>query len=84
MRGGDIADVSLLTLKDGRNVVAKRPRADQPDTTEVEAMMLRHLAAHAALPVPDVLFQKNSARCGTACRRAAWQPICKHSQTLRP
>ncbi|WP_262692081.1 fructosamine kinase family protein [Kordiimonas aestuarii] len=57
MRGGDIADVSLLTLKDGRRVVAKRPRADQPDTTAVEAMMLRHLKGNSTLPVPEVLFQ---------------------------
>lgn len=57
MRGGDIADVSCLTLKDGRKVVAKRPRADQPDTTATEAMMLRHLRENSALPVPEVLFQ---------------------------
>ncbi len=57
MRGGDIADVSLLTLADGRQVVAKRPRADQPDTTTTEAMMLKHLKTGSSLPVPDVLFQ---------------------------
>lgn len=57
MRGGDIADVSCLTLADGRKLVAKRPRADQPDTTAVEAGMLRHLTAHSALPVPEVLLQ---------------------------
>lgn len=57
MRGGDIADVSLLSLRDGRKVVAKRPRADQPDTTATEAMMLRHLREHSPLPVPEVLFQ---------------------------
>jgi fructosamine-3-kinase len=57
MRGGDIADVSCLTLKDGRKVVAKRPRADQPDTTAAEAMMLRHLREKSPLPVPEVLFQ---------------------------
>lgn len=57
MRGGDIADVSCLTLADGRKVVAKRPRADQPDTTAVEAGMLGHLASHSALPVPEVLLQ---------------------------
>ena len=43
MAGGDIADVSLLSLSDGRHVVAKRPRMDQPDTTECEAFMLTHL-----------------------------------------
>jgi len=55
--GGDIADVSLLSLENHTHVVAKRPRADQPDTTAVEAKMLKHLAAHSALPVPKVLFQ---------------------------
>ncbi|WP_417449882.1 fructosamine kinase family protein [Kordiimonas sp.] len=57
MRGGDIADVSLLTLAGGHKVVAKRPRGDQPDTTAVEAMMLKHLSTHSDLPVPKVLFQ---------------------------
>lgn len=57
MRGGDIADVSCLTLKDGRKVVAKRPRADQPDTTATEAMMLNHLAAHSPVPVPRYCFK---------------------------
>jgi len=57
LSGGDIADVSLLTLADDRQVVAKRPRMDQPDTTSVEKMMLKHLAASSSLPVPDVLYQ---------------------------
>ncbi len=57
LSGGDIADVSLLTLADGRQVVAKRPRMDQPDTTAVEKMMLKHIASKSSLPVPDVLFQ---------------------------
>ncbi|TNE61692.1 MAG: fructosamine kinase [Alphaproteobacteria bacterium] len=57
MRGGDIADVSRLSLSDGRTVVAKRPRADQPDTTATEAMMLTYLAEHSPLPVPKVLYQ---------------------------
>ena len=57
LSGGDIADVSLLTLADGRQVVAKRPRMDQPDTTSVEKMMLKHLAANSLLPVPNVLYQ---------------------------
>lgn len=56
MRGGDIADVSCLTLKDGRRMVAKRPRADQPDTTATEAMMLAYLANASNLPVPAVTF----------------------------
>lgn len=57
LSGGDIADVSLLSLDDGRGVVAKRPRMDQPDTTAVEKMMLKHLKSKSKLPVPDVLFQ---------------------------
>ncbi|WP_262693809.1 fructosamine kinase family protein [Kordiimonas aquimaris] len=57
LAGGDIADVSCLTLSDGRFVVAKRPRIDQPDTTASEKMMLKHLASSSKLPVPDVLFQ---------------------------
>lgn len=56
MQGGDIADVSLLTLRNGKRVVAKRPRADQPDTTSTEALMLQYLKTHSPLPVPDVLF----------------------------
>lgn len=57
LSGGDIADVSLLTLEDNRQVVAKRPRMDQPDTTASEKMMLKHLRARSQLPVPEVLFQ---------------------------
>lgn len=57
LSGGDIADVSLLTLEEGRQVVAKRPRMDQPDTTAIEKMMLKHLSAKSTLPVPEVLFQ---------------------------
>ena len=55
--GGDIADVSLLSLENHTKAVAKRPRADRPDTTAVEAWMLKHLAKKSALPVPKVLFQ---------------------------
>ncbi len=55
--GGDIADVSLLTLENHTEVVAKRPRADRPDTTEIEARMLKHLAQKSDLPVPKVLYQ---------------------------
>lgn len=58
--GGDIADVSLLTLDDGTHVVAKRPRMDQPDTTAVEALMLKHLAKKSTLPVPTVLHQSKA------------------------
>lgn len=57
LRGGDIADVSLITLADNRQFVAKRPRMDQPDTTACEKMMLTHLAKKSALPVPKVHYQ---------------------------
>jgi fructosamine-3-kinase len=56
--GGDIADVSRITLEDGQNIVAKRPRMDQPDTTSIEAMMLGHLKDTSTLPVPAVLHQE--------------------------
>jgi fructosamine-3-kinase len=57
--GGDIADVSRITLDDGRDIVAKRPRMDQPDTTQIEAKMLTYLRDHSNLPVPEVLYQEN-------------------------
>lgn len=89
MRGGDIADVSCLTLGDDRKVVAKRPRADQPDTTAVEAMMLKHLADHAALPVPDVLFQDKGilvishiAHAGVADAQKSAASVAGHVATL--
>ncbi len=56
--GGDIADVSKLTLADGREVVAKRPRMDQPDTTAIEAMSLTYLKEQSGIPVPEVLYQE--------------------------
>ncbi|UTW55190.1 fructosamine kinase family protein [Kordiimonas sp. SCSIO 12610] len=56
--GGDIADVSKITLEDGREIVAKRPRMDQPDTTRTEAAMLTHLRAVSGVPVPAVLHQE--------------------------
>lgn len=58
LSGGDIADASLLTTADGKQFVAKRPRMDQPDTTAIEAMMLKYLEKHSHLPVPTVQFQK--------------------------
>jgi fructosamine-3-kinase len=56
--GGDIADVSRITLEDGRNIIAKRPRMNQPDTTSVEAIMLGYLKDNSLLPVPVVLHQE--------------------------
>lgn len=57
LHGGDIADVTHITLSDGRALVLKQPRDGQPDTTALEARQLRHLATHSALPVPDVVHQ---------------------------
>lgn len=89
MRGGDIADVSCLTLKDGRKLVAKRPRADQPDTTKIEADMLSHLAAQSALPVPKVLYQSagilvmdHIQHQGTTDAVAAAESVAEHVAAL--
>ncbi|SDE57500.1 fructosamine kinase family protein [Kordiimonas lacus] len=89
MRGGDIADVSCLTLGDGRKVVAKRPRADQGDTTKIEAMMLKHLRAASDLPVPEVLFQEagilvisHIEHQGITNARAAAEDVAKHVAAL--
>ncbi len=73
LSGGDIADVSLLTLDDGRQLVAKRPRMDQPDTTATEKLMLKHLASKSKLPVPEVLFQAKDTvmGLGTSCSVSA-------------
>lgn len=89
MRGGDIADVSCLTLADGRKVVAKRPRADQPDTTAVEAMMLAHLKEASSLPVPEVLFQETGILVishiehqGATDAKAAAESVAEHAAAL--
>ncbi len=85
LSGGDIADVSLLTLADERQVVAKRPRMDQPDTTAVEKMMLKHLASKSSLPVPEVLFQSKGIlvlsylpNSGTANSAAVAKDAARH------
>ena len=87
--GGDIADVSLLSLENHTKAVAKRPRADRPDTTAVEAWMLKHLAKHSALPVPKVLFQAAGVLVigyiphkGTTDARAAAENIAAHVSAL--
>jgi len=87
--GGDIADVSLLTLENHTKIVAKRPRADQPDTTAVEAHMLSHLAEQSLLPVPKVLLQSAGLLVlayipnkGTEDGAAAAEDIAKHVADL--
>lgn len=89
LSGGDIADVSLLTLDDGRQVVAKRPRMDQPDTTATEKMMLNHLMTASALPVPEVLFQSKGIlvisylpHAGATDAAAAARDIASHVAKL--
>ena len=89
LSGGDIADVSLLTLDDKRQVVAKRPRMDQPDTTAVEKMMLKHLASKSELPVPEVLFQTKGLLVlsyipheGIADADSAAVSVARHTATL--
>lgn len=55
LHGGCIAQVTRLDLADGRSVVEKRARAGDATDLSLEAWMLRYLAAHAELPVPEVL-----------------------------
>ena len=87
--GGDIADVSLLSLENHTKAVAKRPRADRPDTTATEAWMLKHLAKKSALPVPKVLFQTPGILVisyvphrGTTDARAAAEDVAAHVAAL--
>ncbi len=87
--GGDIAAVSLLTLADEFQCVAKRPRAGQPDTTAVEAMMLNHLRSQSELPVPRVLVQEPGILVmsyiphrGMRERTAASEDIAQHVASL--
>lgn len=53
LSGGCVGDVSLVTLDDGGNIVAKT--GDAASGLETEGMMLRHLADPGGLPVPEVL-----------------------------
>jgi fructosamine-3-kinase len=54
LSGGCIGQVSRIDLPDGRVLVAKS--ADAAGTLDIEGMMLRYLAEHSSLPVPDALF----------------------------
>jgi len=55
LHGGCIALVARLDLADGRSVVEKRVRPGDATDLSLEAWMLRYLAAHSELPVPEVL-----------------------------
>lgn len=89
LSGGDIADASLLTTADGKQFVAKRPRMDQPDTTAVEAMMLKYLDKRSSLPVPTVQFQKKGIlvmdyieHTGVTDHMAAAESVARHVAEL--
>ncbi len=55
LAGGCIGDVSAVDLSDGSRVVVKAAPDGEDAQLDVEAWMLTYLAAHSALPVPDVL-----------------------------
>ncbi len=54
LTGGCIGQVVLVRLADGRNLVAKYDDSRAPKL-DVEGYMLRYLAEHSQLPVPNVL-----------------------------
>lgn len=57
---GHNATLLSVALKDGRTCVAKLARQDghsrYTPSLEIEGWMLRYLAAHSTLPVPELLF----------------------------
>lgn len=55
LSGGCCFAVTRLDLADGRQVVLKQGRSAVAGHLQIEAAMLRDLAAHSPLPVPDVL-----------------------------
>lgn len=55
LHGGMIGEVYRLNLPDGRRVVAK-VASGAASGLETEGYMLRYLAEHSALPVPQVLY----------------------------
>lgn len=58
LSGGCVGEVYRVRLPDGQDVVAKLGPAGGP--LAVEGWMLRYLAAHSALPVPEVLQAEDS------------------------
>ena len=54
MGGGCVGDVSLVTLEDGRAIVAKS--GDPGSNLDLEGFMLTYLREHGGLAVPDILF----------------------------
>lgn len=65
--GGCIAEVSLLEFEDGEKLVAKRDGGRGGDL-EIEGWMLRYLAQHSSLPVPEVLH------CDSKLLLMTWLP----------
>lgn len=61
LQGGCIADVARIELADGRVLVEKRRRqgavGGAGGDVPLEGWMLRYLAEHTSLPVPDRLFR---------------------------
>ena len=55
MSGGSVSEVYRVLLGDGREIVAKVDKSGGAQL-EVEAFMLRYLADHSQLPVPDVFY----------------------------
>ncbi len=60
LSGGCIASVYRVTFVDGSTAVVKHDAA-RSATLRIEAMMLRYLAEHSALPVPRVLAESDEA-----------------------
>ncbi|MDA1090534.1 MAG: fructosamine kinase family protein [Proteobacteria bacterium] len=54
MGGGCVGDVHKVTLKDGREIVAKS--GDKGSNLDLEGFMLTYLSETGGLPVPDVLY----------------------------
>lgn len=55
--GGCVSEVFKVQLDDGRTLVAKIDRRPEP-SLEVEAQMLRYLADHSPLPVPEIIYSR--------------------------
>ncbi len=55
LSGGSVSAVYRVTFDNGRKIVAKLDDSGG-NQLEVEAFMLRYLAGHSQLPVPEVLF----------------------------
>lgn len=59
LNGGCIGEVYRLHLEDGRSIVAKIASGNGA-TLDIEGYMLRYLAEHSELPVPEVLHSSES------------------------